>query len=238
MGNGYKSGGFATFGPSLDASGDLKPTSFDPEESISFEVGMKGRFWDGSMQTNVGLFHYSMEDMQFAVYDPGPVVRNVGEIEGQGVEADLRFLPTDNWDLSLAFSYLDTEVIEDDGNICGGCVGNRVPIAPEFSAATYITYSTLMGSGKARVTFNYTWQSKQYGGYDNLATSANPSYGVAGLMASYDSEADWSVSLWVKNLTDEEFFERGHEVDGGPFSDLQTWPSRPRQAGVDFTYKF
>lgn len=255
---GYKSGGFATFGFDLhggevDEDGvappGTTPVLFQPEQVDSFEAGAKTRLLDNTMQLNVALFHYAYEDLQLVYFDNGSsLVANVGEAEGQGVEADLRWVPGANWDVYLALSLLETEItdateIEAIG-ACGDCAGKNLPFAPEVSGAAIVTYHHPVANGNMFLTAEYVYQDEMFGGPDNIPDAAVASWNEVALRLGYRSDNDWRVTLWVENVFDEKYFERGWEnadADNqygyGLFNEL-VWPAKPRTVGVTFAKRW
>ena len=249
---GYKSGGFATFGFDLHgmdvtdegaAPPGTTPVAFDPEQVDSFEVGAKTRLLGNTLQLNASLFYYVYTDLQLVYFDTGSsLVANVGEAEGKGVEVDLRWVPTRNWDVFAGLSLLDTEITDATDIValgaCGDCDGNNLPFAPELSASAIITYKRPTASGEMFFTTEYVYRSKMYGGPDNIADATVDSWDEFGFRLGFRSDSDWWGTLWVENAFDEEYFERGWEnadVDNqygyGLFNEL-VWPARPRTFGV------
>ncbi len=249
---GYKSGGFATFGFALpdgyvpdgdEAPPGTTPLAFDPEEVDSYEIGAKSRLLDNRLQLNASLFYYKYTDLQLVYFESGSSqVANVGEAEGKGLEVDMRFVPTQNWDVMLGLSLLDTEITDADDievlGACGECSGNNLPFAPEVSASAIVTYERPIASGEMFFTTEYVYRSKMYGGPDNIPDAAVDSWDEFAFRLGYRSDSDWWGTLWVENAFDEEYFERGWEnaeADNqfgyGLYNEL-VWPARPRTIGV------
>lgn len=255
---GYKSGGFATFGFDLHG-GDVSdegvappgttPVVFDPEGVDSFEVGAKTRLLNNTLQLNASLFYYTYTDLQMVYFDTGSsLVANVGEARGQGLEADLRWVPNRNWDVFLGLSLLDTEITDATDiealGACGACAGNSLPFAPKVSTFAIITYSRPLASGEMVFSTEHVYRDEMFGGPDNIRDAAVESWNEFNFRFGFRSDSDWSVTLWVENAFDEEYFERGWEnadVDNqfgyGLFNEL-VWPVRPRTVGVTVRKKW
>jgi len=252
---GYKSGGFATFGYDLhgeevnedgSAPDGTTPVSFDPEEVDSYEVGAKTRLFDNRLQLNVALFRYDYTDLQLVYFDTGSsLVANVGEARGQGLEADLRWVPSAHWDVTFGLSLLDTEITDAtdiiDIGACEDCDGNSLPFAPEVSTSTILTYRRPAFSGEMVFTTEHIYRDEMFGGPDNLPDATVDSWDEFNFRLSYRSDNDWAATLWVENAFDAEYFERGwenadsnNEFGYGLFNEL-VWPSRPRSVGVTFS---
>ena len=222
---GYKSGGFATFGFDLHgeevsdegvAPPGTTPIVFNPEQVDSFEVGAKMRLLDNTLQLNASLFYYTYTDLQMVYFDTGSsLVANVGEAEGQGLEADLRWVPNRNWDVFIGLSLLDTEITDATDiealGACGACAGNNLPFAPELSTSAIVTYQRPLASGEMYFTTEHVYRDEMFGGPDNIQDAAVESWDEFNFRLGFRSDADWWVALWVENAFDEEYFERGWE---------------------------
>ena len=260
---GYKSGGFATFGFSPPTGQDFvdddedgvadpgtRPLAFEPEEVDSFEIGLKTRLLDNSLQANVSYYNYKYKDLQLSYFDLGSsLVANVGEAKGQGLEFDGRWLPNDQLDLFVTASFMDTEISEDatilDVGACAlPCKGNDLPFAPRFSGAFVARYMIPVTGGEVAVTAEHVYQSKMYSDPDNIEAIAVDAWSESALRVGYESENDWRVTLWVENLFDESYFERGwanadpDNTFGYGLTNTLVWPAKPRTFGISFDRHF
>jgi len=253
---GYKSGGYSTYGAILvDADEDgvadagTKPESFAPETVDSFELGIKTKLLENTLQANLSLYSYTYEDLQLSYFDNGATkVENLGEADGTGFELDVRYLPTENLDLFFTAAYQDT-TISDDAGVVGtacneACSGNQLPFSPKVSTSAVATYSFPMENGEAYVTVEHFYQGKQYSDLDNNNYIAQQSHHETNMRIGYDSSEQWSATLWVENIFSEEYFERGwangdlNNQYGYGITNTQVWPSKPRTIGVNFSYDF
>ena len=251
---GYKSGGFATFGYDLhgqdinddgSAPDGTTPLEFDPEQVDSYEIGVKSRLLDNTLQANASVFLYDYTDLQLVYFDQGSSqVANVGEARGMGLELDLRWVPDEHWDATVGLTFLDTEITDATDIVavgaCGDCDGNNLPFAPEVSASTMLTYRMPVSSGEGFFTTEYVYRSKMYGGPDNLPDATTESWNEVAFRLGYRSASSWYATLWLENAFDETYFERGWEnadennqFGYGLFNEL-VWPYRPRTVGVTF----
>ena len=99
-------------------SGSVNATRDDTEEQESevIEFGIKSRFFDETLQLNaaVHMTDYTNLLAQLQTIDPntgnvGTTTRNGGEIEAQGVEIELTWVPTDEFTLNGNIAFLDSE---------------------------------------------------------------------------------------------------------------------------------
>lgn len=255
-GQGYKSGGYATYGAVLVDNDDdgvadagTKPLSFDPETVDSLEVGIKTKLFDNTLQANLALYSYTYEDLQLVYFDNGStLVDNLGEAEGRGAELDIRWLPTDNLDLFFTAAYQDVEVSDDEGVIgtaCNAaCEGNQLPFSAKVSTAALATYTLPLSNGSVYFTLEHLYQSKQYSDLDNIDAISQDSHHVTNLRAGFNSDSNWHINAWVENVFSERYFERGWangDLDnqyGYGINNTQVGISKPVSWGLDFTYDF
>jgi len=272
---GFKSGGYT----GTASTPERALTPFDEEKAISYEVGLKSQWLDNSLRLNLSSFYTDYEDLQVTrFYIPVTVPSNtIGEFVTenaaaasiQGLEAELLWLFTENWELGGNYAYLDAEFDEFSPNTqnlgvdsnsdgfadsCGtgttigsvvngqqGCIpdfsGNKLRQAPRNSSSGYVKYivDTDSGTWSAKVTYRY--QGKMYFDPDNNELAVTPSYDVLDARLGWNSlDGQWDVSLWAKNLTDEEYRTQIFSTGGGTRAFYN--PGNPSTYGVTVAYRF
>jgi len=255
---GYKSGGFGSFtlrnamdgGPGPDAGttgiamGDgFLPGIFEPETVDSYEFGYKDTWFDGNAKVDLTAFMYDYKDLQIVTYDVdgggAAIVKNVGEVESQGLEGSIQTSLSENFDLYLSLAYLDSEAnkLQD---VCGlddvdGCEGSTLFWAPEFSGGLVLNGDFPLDDGAAiTASFEVFWESERGGGWENLSSTKIDSFNEVALRVGYQSADAWNVQLYVENLTDE-FTWDGINNNGGIAPSHFFGPMRPRTIGLRFT---
>ncbi|MGH7805617.1 MAG: TonB-dependent receptor, partial [Candidatus Binatia bacterium] len=84
---GFKSGGFNNFNFTPD------DVEVEPEKAVNWEVGAKGRLFDGSLAYGVTLFHMDVDDIQVQILRGTLlVVKNAASARTRGVELDGEWL--------------------------------------------------------------------------------------------------------------------------------------------------
>ncbi len=250
---GYKAGGFGTdaitdFDPlSLGGSGlpgaGAEVPDYDPESVRSYEIGTKGDLADGRVKFGLSAYYYDYEDMQQTIAEPGTIrVENIGQVDGYGVELDLRAALNANWDVFLGVAWSETDADDIPLEVCAeisgsSCEGNRLPFNPEWSVSGGINTHYPMSGGEVFAGLDFSWQSETYSSLDNAKLARVDSAGFVNLRAGWNSDQDWSVSFYVENLFDKESFDAS-AYDGELGLHNKAGPSLPRTAGVDFTYNF
>lgn len=111
----YKSGGFnpiSAESPVIDPAQGGNPdlAEFDPEYINSFEVGMKSRFFDDSLQANVTYFYYDYEGLQIAKITNQTALNENFDASIQGFEGEFIYIPDEHWRFSANLAWLDTEM--------------------------------------------------------------------------------------------------------------------------------
>ncbi|GAB3104051.1 TonB-dependent receptor [Pseudomaricurvus hydrocarbonicus] len=213
---GFKSGSF----PTLAASTDLSLEPVVQEKLIALEVGVKATLFDGAAQFNAAAFSYDYTNKQMLTKTPSAfgsvfILANIPESKINGVEFELQSSPMDGLFLSLAGSYLETEVEEFTGYTQTGLTpvdlsGSEFPFTPEFQFTALVNYEhdisdNLIASIGADVSYSGSTQSD----YASSEAPLDPvfeldSYTLLGLRAGLRAADDqWSLILWGRNVTDE-----------------------------------
>lgn len=234
---GFKSGGFNSlnFAPGLD-------NSYDAEEVVSYELGLKGAGFDDRLRYSGALFHYVYDNLQTLDLIGQPIpsqnLRNA-DADGQGVEIELAWLPGANWLLSANYSWLETEFTDFDLIPAAGetpaddLTGEPRAESPEHRftlGAEYVRPLAHLGELVARL--DYTWSDER------VSPTRGPvdAYGLLGGRIAWRSiDAHWELALWGSNLTDEEeitLYGNGSVVHSTP-----GWRIPPRMWGVDLMYR-
>lgn len=209
---GYKGGGFNTSVADLDFDGiadTLVP--FDPETSIAYELGLKSTLLNGRMQFNGSVYFTDYESLQAQVFgfDTGLQIRDAGDAETRGLEAELAFAATDNLTLMANYAYNDTEITS------GSLNGQTLAYAPEdtFSLGANFEHRFLGGNLNWFAIYNYTGEF--FHDIDNL--NEESSYGIVNGKVTYTAGSErWDLAFAVDNLTDEEYATLRADFGWGP----------------------
>jgi len=262
---GYRSGGFnvrqatqldnpATAG--VDESVPLLP--FGEEKINSFEIGGKTNF--GPVRLNAAVFYNIYSDLQATVPVPiqgggsfGTQVINAGEIEYLGFELETSIELTDGLTFDGALGYIDRTVNEFPAADINGDLQNIAGIvrpgnSPSTTANAALTYSQYIGSGDerltARVGWNYT-SSQTF--FANPLTAPFLDATSAGERSLFNAQLrldgisigngpEFSVMLWGRNITDEEYVSRGIDFGQLGFGSVIYGP--PATYGIDVEFSF
>jgi iron complex outermembrane receptor protein len=207
-GKAFKSGGWNT-----DFIPNLAALPFDGEEAESIELGVKSTLAGDRLRVNAAVFDSTNSDFQVQSFVPLPnggtvlTVSNASEVRSRGFEADVQWVATDWLRLWATYGYTDAkfESFRDCGAAGVDCTGNRPAAAPEnsWSLGSELTFPLFGGDVFAQV--DYTSRDEFYSNPSNLPVTLNESLSLLNGRVGWNSpENRWSVSVWGKNLTDEE----------------------------------
>ncbi|WP_417613623.1 TonB-dependent receptor [Parasphingorhabdus sp.] len=232
---GFKSGGFQgqlTFDPTV-----LQP--FGDEKLTAYELGIKTRLFP-NFQLNAAVFDYEYRNAQ--IYGPlfdSPLgvlygIANVGNARVMGVEADVRWRPTDGLDVRFGAGLIDTEVTK--SVVAGVTKGSVLPNSPQLTLNGLVKYEwSVSDRAVADITVSGNYQSGvRFDIVRSPAEAVESGYflGNAEIGLSFDEQ--WRASIWVKNIFDRLYRTQALNTSIG-------WTSQygpPRTAGFNIAYSF
>lgn len=239
LAKGYKANGF-NLGPAVPS----QYRTFDSETLYNVEAGIKTTLLARTLQLNASVFIGRHNDKQVRTSfqlnpgDPtsfGFVTINVEEGETLGLEADVRWLPAENWMLYATLGLLDTEFTDVAAPSLSNLDGRSQAHAPEYTFAFGGSYEHPRGFF-ARV--DVSARDEFY--FDVAHDEQSESYELVNARIGYRADT-WSASLWARNLFDKDYAVRGFYFGNEPpdFPDtLYTRAGDPRQLGVTFAKRF
>lgn len=176
-----------------------------PETGKQYEIGIKYRPVDFPALFSVSVYDLTKENI--TVTDPiTSLPSTVGKIRHRGVDLEAKAEVTDNISLIAAYSYIDSEILE---NGIGGNEGNRLALVPKHLASTWVTY-TLEGNGaRGDMTFGLgaRYTSSYY--FGNANTSKSEDNVVFDASLTYKIQENTTFQLNVSNLFDEKYVAYG-----------------------------
>ncbi|MEE4955195.1 TonB-dependent siderophore receptor [Pseudomonas alliivorans] len=203
----------------LDASGN----TFDPEEGIGYEAGIKGELFDDRLSTTLSAFHIEKENV--LALDPSTDTnRAVGKARSQGFDLQFTGQVTEAVRVIGAFAYIDAEVTKGDRTIP---TGSRILGVAKHSGSLLGVYEfqegVLRGSD---VGAAYTYVGDRSG--ESGTQFELPAYQTVDLLAHYKASDNVTVGLNLNNIFDEKYYERS-------FSNYWVAPGEPRNFTVSLT---
>jgi iron complex outermembrane recepter protein len=234
---GFKSGGYNQRREIEESNGE-----FDEETATNYEIGWKSSWSDRRLQFNGTLFFVTYDDFQAQTFTGSSLrVNNAGDMESYGTELELLFIPMADMTLGSAIGYNKAEYKSFDRAQCtveqafvdwyidkngqDGAPGTNTlclqdlggkPLdnAPEWTVSSYLQYDRELAEnlqGTARLEHSYI--DDYYLDQDLDENMTNDSVNLINLRLTLSNLArDWEVSLWGRNMLDEEYYALGYDI--------------------------
>jgi iron complex outermembrane receptor protein len=213
---GYKSGGTSQ----RSANPESFARGFDEEDVISYELGLKGRFWESRVSLNAAVFYMEIDGFQASVQTGSTAgdrdFTPVDDNDISGVEADLTVLLARGLELSLGYGYLDTQMGVDEidtllstGEVQTTQVVQEIAYAPENSFTAALNYSRSLDYGDLNLYLGYSYQDgsvTSLNEFDNLNLDDRGLWDADITLSNVQiAKGKLRLSVWGKNLADEEY---------------------------------
>jgi iron complex outermembrane receptor protein len=233
---------------------------FNPEYTLSYEIGEKAEFLDRHLRINATAFYTDYKDLQQTVLickrlpngeceigegglEFAPTVTNAASARIYGGELELVLLGQDGFLFEAMFGYLNAKFTSVDAaatQATGLSTDSVLPFVPKRTLAVAMQYAMDFEYGTLTPRIDYSYRSE-------VAFNVNPgaygSQGPVGLINATVTYADtgdrWSIQLYGRNLADKHYDLFLHEfshVIGGP-GGAET-AADPREYGLIVTRKF
>ena len=233
----------------LDPTDIIIPYGATSDELINYEVGVKGRFFDGRLFADAALYWIDWNDIQVQanrVSDSVQFATNIGGATSKGLEVSLTALPADGWTVALTGAWNHSEVDDltaQEAAISGAVLGAQLA-GPEFSGSLRVNYEWEPTPG---VTGNASVAVSHVGDFPNAFpnTPGRPlvplptfdytdkyTFVNANLAFAFDQ---FTVGAYVENLFDDDSVNYVHPE---AFIDGRYGRLRPRTVGVRIGYEY
>lgn len=208
---GYKTGGF-------NDRANIRETErvYQPEQNITYEVGIKNIKPTTRVSLDMGLFWIDWQDQQVLAYSTAGTTQNfflnnAGQTTSKGLEASLSWDVTDQLNVTAGYTYADARYDQyndpDLANVTGfapngNVSGKRLPRYSPHQAVLSGSYRT--PSPLPRTDFvmgsQLKFDSSQF--TDNSNTAKTGARTMVNLQAGLDHPGGYA-GVWVNNLLDE-----------------------------------
>ena len=219
---------------------------FDPEDVKSYELGMKGDFWDHRARLNLAGYIMDRDGSQVDIssiqsfngsnFNNLVTINAPGTTKIRGVEAEFTLNPLEGLTLNASYAYTYTKIPPIPITATAGGASTTVlqqfyiVFTPRNAASGSVDYALPIGSKDALVRLhldgNYA-QSTQT--FDQFTTKNDASLIFNGRISVADLDVGFSrkltLSLWSRNLFDEQHVFRrdpSNSLPGSPTTSVTT----------------
>ncbi len=228
---GFRSGGFNV----RDSAASI--TDYDAEEVTAFEVGAK---WDPSdtLRVNATVFSNHYDELQRTVLSGlgNQTVINAATATMNGIELEVISNPLPGLVFNLMAGYLDASYDEfDDGIDPEAAKEFTLERAPKWTWALATSYShSLQDLGDLSYRISYSFMDERTYNVQNTATLED--YKLLDASIGWTSPDEyWSLSLFGKNLTGENYSSTGVDIPGVA---RYEYASKPKTFGLEVQYNY
>ena len=229
---GFRSGGFSLRGTAL-----VEP--YQAEEVTAYEIGYKGDLLDRRLRLNIAGYHNTYDDLQrtvLGVSESAGVIQSVFNAAAatvSGVEAEITAIITNSFEVTAAYGYTDAKYDEFLGVADPG--SRKFVRIPENTGTLAARYERNLESGGnivARAAAQYTGDYF----YDDTNLLKQKAYTLVDASLAYTAPSEiWTVTVWGKNLTEEEYSPWGSTL--GALGENR-FPAAPRTFGVRISARY
>jgi len=234
---GFKAGG-------LNIGGDITPQAYKPEKVTSYELGLKGHFFDDRVTLYADGFYMNYTDLQVTQLSGTAEITNNAaraKIYGTELEAGWQITPKDRVNgyfdyLHATYTDYQNAVDQLNGTVYPSLSGNTLPNAPRYSfKLAYSHQFDLPGGSALTPSAAVYYQSVSYLREFDLPIDTVQAYSKTSLnMGWTDATGRWNVNAYVYNLENSVVRNGGITAFGLYWSTYDP----PRTYGVRAGYKF
>lgn len=210
--------------------------SFKQEDTQGVEFGVKSNLAGGSLRFDAALFYTEIDNpFTFVFVAPftAQTTRNIREAEVTGFESSLSWLATSHLQFDVSVGLLDSEITKSDWIGAGGIdiIGHELPQNPDSTLNAGLVYRRAFGGGMEwfvrtdyRRLGEVFWEPENFVARDDLD--------LFDIRAGISGSRGWELVAWVRNASDEDWIAEEANSNGIVFY------GKPRQSGLEFTYRF
>ena len=215
-------------------------STVDPEFVDTYELSYRSNWLNKTLEFNANVFYNDYTDQQVAVLTPTygvQAIYNAGSSHSYGAEFEARWRPIAPLQLYGSIGLLKTKF--DDfivGNPPADHSGNEYPEAPAFTLSAGAMYRSPTGwfaGANVRYVDDYYSSSN----VANVSTGYIDAYTIVDAQVGWEWE-NYTLTLFAKNLFDEEYLTAVNEVDGGVISPAYGFIGEERQFGLTLRADF
>ena len=227
-----------------------------PETVNAYEIGSKGRLFDGALSYSLAAFYYDYKNQQTnEVINFTGFLRNAGSAEVYGAELELNGRVSSSFSFNASVGLLHSKYKQlilgrdaDSGTTGVDLAGNELPFAPSLTAQLGIDWTLArLGDGEIQFLPRVSYTGHQwFSPFNDRESFPGDPIGNGRLkqdaMAKVDAQLLWSndtitAGFFVKNLFEKKYYLYGLDLRTFFGLDFLT-PADPRTYGAMVRFKF
>lgn len=206
--------------------------TFAPEDTTSYEIGVKFGNDSGSLNGTASIFY--MEKTNILTADPvnSGFTITAGDARSQGFEFDLNGQITDNLTYLISYAYIDAEYtkgVADKDFARAIEAGDPLINVPKHSASITLMYDTTIGDLPVNIGTSAQFVGERLG--QTATTYMLPSYELVKVFASIEPVENFKLTLTIDNIFDTNYWPQS-------YGDLWTAQGEPLSWSIRGAYKF
>ncbi|HEU4623214.1 MAG TPA: TonB-dependent receptor [Steroidobacteraceae bacterium] len=238
---------FAGRGSVVNPNDLIIPLGANSDKLKNYELGAKGRWFDGRLSTNLALYWIDWRDIQVQanrVSDSVQFATNIGAARSKGFEYEVSYTPVRDLLLGVSGSFNDAHVTElspTEAAISGAVPGARLA-GPKFQGAAYVSYgfplwASTVGSATLAVQHVDSFPSS-FPRVPGAPNTVSPTYGYTD---SYNN-VNLTLGATFRRLTATAYVENLFDDDSVTYIHPEAFLAsrfgtmRPRTVGLRFYY--
>lgn len=222
---------YASYSDIFTPQGNLRKEgggSLKPLIGSTYELGIKGEWLDGRVNSSFNLFRTIQKDMAQSDYNSvcpassdGYCYVNAGKVRAQGFETEISGEVIDRLQLLAGYTYTQTKVMKNiDENANGGVFNSYVP---RHLLRVWADYSLTGPLDRFNVGLGVNAQSDNYR-VAGAVKNTQAGYAVWSGRIGYRIDDTWSVAVNGNNLFDRRYYQSiGTQNFGNYYGELRNY---------------
>ncbi|EGY02445.1 TonB-dependent receptor [Nitrospirillum viridazoti Y2] len=231
----------------VNAKDLIIPNGADSDDLTNYEIGAKGRWFDGRLSANLALYLIDWSNIQVQanrVSDSVQFATNIGAAQSKGIEFEIAAVPVTGLTIGLNGSFNDARVTKlsaAEAAISGAVLGASLS-SPHFQGSAYAQYAfdvTPDMMGNVAINFQHVGSfPSEFPRVPGQPQTINPTFGYTdsynNVNMSFSVARDkWTATAYVENLFDDASITYIHPE---AFLASRYGTMRPRTVGIRLTY--
>ncbi len=232
---GYRAGGFNTQSTVVGFA-----RGFDPEEVMSYELGVKSELLNRRLRMNVAAFLNKYSDIQVDQQRSPTIFTdtlNAAKSEVKGFELEASAVLSHGLSANLFYSYMDGKFDTYLDNGVDYAAIKTMPRLPKGQGGVGLTYSLRVPNyGELVCNLDYKWQRQQFTGVDRWTLT--PGYhlwnaSVQLPVTQIGDRGELRLVAWGKNIADEKYRYATNNLGR-----ISTQYGEPRTTGLSLIFEY